>query len=268
MPIHLQSITSIDDDSELFAALLRGALDHSDAAVVSEDKIYLQMAQFLYDTITGERIGKLVSTMFRNEAEKSLRILDIDIMLDSDHTCEMTFLEKLPPSSDANEYYEIMTVPEQQHLLIETVNRYFIKGEMKDTTQTVRACAFPFRISLYDSIDQLNEAYGIKKIKNKALVDLGFETMGFSETFTSTASMMKDSKDEVYSFLIGKINNFRDVEIRFDGHAIPFVIAQVETALGLLPTAMGRDVFDLEKLAPGGIIAMYADIKVDFAVDQ
>ena len=80
--------------------------------------------------------------------------------------------------------------------------------------------------------------------------------------------MVKDSENEVYSFLIGKIKSFRDVEIRFDRHSIPFVIAQIDTALGLLPTAMGRDVFDLTKLAPGTIIAMYADIKVDFAVDQ
>ncbi len=268
MPIHLQSITPKDKDGELFAALLRGALDRSDAAVVSDDRDYLQIAQFLNDSITGERIGKLVTTMFRNEAEKSLRILDVDITLDSDHTCELKFLDRLPPSSDANEYYEVMTLPEEQHLLIETVNRYFIKGEIEATKQTVSACAFPFKVSLYGSIDELNKAYGMSKIKSKVLEELGFETMGFSETFTSTASRMQDNENEVYSFLIGKVRNIWDVEIRFDGHSIPFVIAQVDTALGLLPTAMGRDVFDLTQLAPGTIVAMYADIKVDFAVNQ
>jgi hypothetical protein len=46
------------------------------------------------------------------------------------------------------------------------------------------------------------------------------------------------------------------------------VIAFVESALGLLPTAMGRDVFNLDNLVPGAVVFMYADIKADFAVEQ
>ena len=43
------------------------------------------------------------------------------------------------------------------------------------------------------------------------------------------------------------------------------VIAHVDTALGCIPVAMGRDVFDLSALDVGSIIGMNADVKVDLS---
>ncbi len=267
MPIHLSSLTSNSHDNGLFAALLQGGLDHSDAAVVSEDRNYLQIAQFLEDTISGQRIGKLVFTMYRSDQEKELRILDIDIVIDNEERIDLVFLKKLPPSSDANEYYDVKTIPEEQYLQVETVNRYFIKQEIEDTTQTVRACAFPFKLSVYDDVGTMNEALGFKPHR---VDELDMVIGGLSDTFTSPGGVLGTEEDEgeIYSFLVGTVKSIRDVEISFGGYTVPFTIAQLETALGLLPTAMGRDVFELEALAPGKVIAMNADIKVDFAVDQ
>ena len=55
------------------------------------------------------------------------------------------------------------------------------------------------------------------------------------------------------------------LRIRFGKYILDFVLAQVRTAMGIVPVAMGRDVFDIEKLKPGMIIAMNADVKVDLS---
>ena len=261
MPIHLSSLTKKSDDSSILAEMLMGALDHADAAVVSEDRNYIQMAQFMTDLHTGQRIGKLIYTMFRNEKEKSLNVLDLDITLDSVGTTELEFLEILPGSSDANEYYDVASVNEGQHLQIETVNRNFIKQEIRNTTQAVRVSAFPFRLTVYEDLNDLNRQLGYTELKVKAL---GKNLAGLHEHFAAPGNIIRGGPfdGEVFSVIV------RDVEVCFGNYRIPFVIAQIDSALGLLPTAMGRDVFNLDGLAPGRAIMMYTDIKADFAVEQ
>ena len=38
-----------------------------------------------------------------------------------------------------------------------------------------------------------------------------------------------------------------------------------ESKTGVVPAAMGRDVFDIEKLKPGMVVAMNADVKADLS---
>ena len=265
MPIHIQSLTAKSNDSSLLAALLQGALEHSDAAVISEDQSYIQMAQFLVDVLSGQRIGKLVYTMFRSADEKSLNVLDLDITLDSEATTELRFLEKLPASSDANEYYDVEASDEGQRLQVETVNRYLIRQEIENTTQTVRTSAFPFRLTVYKDLDELNQKLGFP---GQSVNEM--EVVGLHEHFAAPGSFSQDEafKGETFSVIVGTVKSVRDVEVRFGKYRIPFVIAQIDSALGLLPTAMGRDVFDLDGLVPGAAVMMYADIKADFAVEQ
>lgn len=267
MPIHLFSLTKKSDDSSILAEMLTGALDHADAAVVSEDRNYIQMAQFMTDLHTCQRIGKLIYTMFRNEKEKSLNVLDLDITLDSVDTTELEFLEKLPGSSDANEYYDVAVAGEGQHLQIETVNRYFIKRDIMNTSQPVRVSAFPFRLTVYDDLIDLNRQLGYTELKVKALRK---NLAGLHKHFAAPGNILHGGAfdGEVFSVIVGIVISVRDVEVCFGNYRIPFVIAQIDSALGLLPTAMGRDVFDLDGLAPGKAIMMYADIKADFAVEQ
>ena len=267
MPIHLQSLTAKSNDSGLLAALLQGALDHSDAAVISEDQNYIQMAQFLVDVLSGQRIGKLVYTMYRSADEKSLNVLDLDITLDSESTTELQFLEKLPASSDANEYYDVEATYEGQRLQVETVNRYLIRQEIENTTQTVRTSAFPFRLTVYKDLDELNQELGFSGHRGE---EPDMEELRLHEHFAAPGSLSQDDalKGETFSVIVGTVRSVRDVEVRFGKTKIPFVIAQVDSALGLLPTAMGRDVFDLDGLVPGAAVIMYSDIKADFAVEQ
>ena len=77
--------------------------------------------------------------------------------------------------------------------------------------------------------------------------------------------MSDKENDNDYSFIIGKVESFRDVSPNFGDHKIPFVLAMVDTALGVVPVAMGRDVFDLKKLKVGCVIAMNAVVKADVA---
>lgn len=265
MPIHLQSLTANSNDSGLLAALLQGALDHTDAAVVSEDQIYIQMAQFLMDVLSKQRIGKLVYTMFRNANEKSLIVLDLDITLDSESVTELRFLDKLPASSDANEYYDVEATDEGQRLQVETVNRYLIRQDIENTTQAVRTSAFPFRLTVYKDLNELNRELGFP---GQSVDEM--EVVGLHEHFAAPGSFSQDEafKGETFSVIVGTVKSVRDVEVRFGKYKIPFVIAQIDSALGLLPTAMGRDVFDLDGLVPGAAVIMYADIKADFAVEQ
>ncbi len=46
---------------------------------------------------------------------------------------------------------------------------------------------------------------------------------------------------------------------------LSFILANVITGAGIMPAPMGKDVFDLQNLHEGSYVAMYADIKADFA---
>ena len=127
MPLHLNALTNNDQDGFL-AHLLQNGLDHADNVIVSEDKRILHIANDMQDAVSGERIGKFVFTLLKDEARKALEIIDADITLDSAEATELRFLEKLPQSSDANEYYDVETVDNEIHLQIETVNHNFLAG--------------------------------------------------------------------------------------------------------------------------------------------
>ena len=46
---------------------------------------------------------------------------------------------------------------------------------------------------------------------------------------------------------------------------LTFVIAQVKTALGIVPVAMSRDVFNIDGICPGKVLAMAAVVKADLS---
>ena len=267
MPLHLNALTNHHQD-ELLAYLLQNGLDHAEDAIAGEDGRILHLANPVWDAASGERIGKFVFTLLIDDARKALEAIDIDITLDSAETAELRFLEKLPQSSDANEYYDVETANDRIRLQIETVNRNFLAGDIVDTVQRVRACAFPFQLTVYDDMDALNDAVGLKQTVNVNGTDM--TVGGLSSIFAAPGSLgsIDGSESDIYSLMVGIVRNIRDVSVKFGEKTLTFVIVQLESALGLLPVAMGRDVFDLDKLAPGRAIMMNADVKADFAVDQ
>lgn len=263
MPLHLNALTNNDQD-EFLAHLLQDGLDQAESTIASKDNRILHLANPMRDASSGERIGKFVFTLLIDDARKTFEVIDIDITLDGTETTELRFLEKLPQSSDANEYYDVETADNGIRLQIETVNRHFLPEAVVGTVRRVRACAFPFQLTVYDDMDALNEAVGLKQTVNVNGTDMSVG--GLSSIFAAPGSLggIDGSEGDVYSLMIGIVRDIRDVSVKFGERMLDFVIVQLESALGLLPVAMGRDVFDLAKLAPGRAIMMNADVKADF----
>ena len=266
MPIHLNSITNSNRKTEAFAWLLQQGMDGCDSVFMSEDQRYFHIRCNIIDRLSGDGIGRIIYTVMRGE--QVLEIKDIDIVWNNPVTTFLHFNTLKDGSSDANEYYEVHTVETEQHLDIETVNRHVVSTELINTERAVYISAFPFELSVYDDIDAFNRWAGFGREMTAGDTDL--RVVGLSEKFTMSGGLFGDKKqeNESYSFVIGKVVSYRDVEIAFGETAYSFVLAQMDTALGVIPVAMGREVFDLRDLQEGCIIAMNADIKADLATDK
>jgi len=264
MPLHLNSITNDSQNPDVLAWMLQTAINESAGVFCTEDKQYIHMANVICNEKTGNPIGRFIFTLFCNQAEQRLEVLDLDIILDNANGSKLHFLNRLPESSDSNEYYEVEVVGEQQHLLIETVNRYTMPGPIEDTEHTVRVSAFPFELTVYDSLDALNAWAGLDK--GKEIGNTGLRLGGFSANFAAPGNIFsRKNGDSNYSFVVGVVKSFEDIAVQFGKHRFEFSIIYLDTALGIIPVAAGREVFDLKGLDVGKIIAMNADIKCDFA---
>ena len=263
MPLHFQSITQKDQNSELLAELFGEPFENPSSVFVSKDK-YVHSQTNIRDEISGEIFGKLVYTIKSNEKKQVNELLDLDLVLINDTKTRLRFLSLREGSSDANEYYDAEIAEDDGRLEIETVNRHSAEGELVGTEREVGICAFPFELTVYESIKVFNKAMGFdREIKVKGL-DLAVH--GFSERFIMPGGAMSGKKEDgSYTFLLGRVIGFRDVRWRLGAIELNFVIAQLDTALGVIPAAMSREVFDLSNLSENAIVAMNADIKADLA---
>lgn len=261
MPLHLQSIKDDDRQAERLTALLMMSGEDPDAIFVSEDK-YLHTQYDLTNEISGEVFGKVVLTMKINE--ENIEILDLDIFLNNENRVALDFLDIREGSSDSNEYYDAAT-EDDIHLQVETVNRHTVDTELTGTRREVRACAFPFEATVYEDIRAFNRSVGFGDGINVGKTDLVVH--GLSEKFMMPGTVMKEKqkKGESYTFLIGTVSSFQDVTWRLGNEDLDFALVWLDTALGCIPAAMGREVFDLSDLAVGKVVGMNADIKVDLS---
>ena len=266
MPLHLNSITNGGQNSEILTWMLQEGMDKCESIFVTEDQKYFHIRCNIKDRLSGDVIGKVVYTILHGD--KSLEILDMDIAWNNDISTSIRFNELRDGSSDANEYYEAEVVGGGQHLELETVNRHVFEGELIGTEREVFVSAFPFALSVYADMDAFDKWAGVKKDVTVGGTDL--KVGGFSDKFMMPGGMFQPNKrsDESYSFVVGRVISYRDVEVAFGKTVLPFVLAKVDTALGIIPISMGREVFDLEKLEVGCIVAMNADIKADVAKDS
>lgn len=263
MPLHLNSITKDSRNADTLAWLLQDGMDEYDAVFVTEDRRYIHVRGKIVDLRSNEAIGQIVYTLKLREG--ALEVLDLDIVWNNEVPTRLRFNTLRKGSSDANEYYEAETVSEGQHLVIETVNRHTVQGELIDTERDVFVSAFPFSLTVFTDMDTFNQWAGFGEGIN--IADTGMKMSGLSETFMMPGDLLNPGKDvdESFSFVVGKVVSFRNVEIAFGKTILPFVFAQVETGMGIIPVSMGREVFDLSKLEIGCVIVMLADIKADVA---
>lgn len=265
MPVHLDSFIPKEKKVAVFASLLtQEMLDACDQIYTSEDKKYIHTSVLLKDVSDGTPIGSVVYTL--RVEESAIQIIDVDITLLTQSLVKLRFEKKLPWSSDSNEYYFAFVDETEQAVEVETVNRHAIHQEILDTVQPVYASAFPFTVEVYEDLAAASSAYGFgHPVKVPALGD-DFEVSLFSETFSAPGSLFrKEGSEESFSFLFGTVRSIRPTELQIGEERVSFLIVELETAFGLLPTAMSAEVFDLEKLTVGAIVVMYADIKADLA---
>ena len=266
MPLHLNSVSNDDQTNNiLFEYLLGDGLNKEESIIASADGSIIHATVPMNDLISRKQIGKYVVTIKIDQESKALEVLDIDIALDGGDTTDVKFLERYPDSSESNEYYEIETLRGGQRLQVETVNRNAVKHEILNTSQAVKASVFPFNLSVYRDMDDLNTAFGLKNLK-VGKTDL--IVSGLSDTFAAPGFAVNSTvkPDDRCSFIIGTVTSVQDVRTSIGKKDICFVIANIVSALGEIPVAMSRDVFDLDNLAVGSSVAMLADIKIDFAI--
>lgn len=237
-------------------------MDGCESIFVDKEGKYLHIRRNIYDEIGGDQIGKVCYTI--KILEDKLEVLGLDITMDNDTPSLLRFNKRYDNSSDSNEYYEVEMVEVGAHLQIETVNRHVVREDLIDTEREVFVSAFPFELNIFPDIDALNDKLGFKPVKIK-----GIDIMchGLSDKFAAPAGALSDS-EEKYSFVVGTVVSFRDAEIAFGDVRLPFVLAKVDTALGVIPVVMGREVFDIAEIKEGCIVGMNADIKVDLATDE
>lgn len=264
MPLRLNSITNSSQDSSLIAWILQRGVQECDSAFATPDKKYIHMKRKILDRSSNDKIGEIVFTL--QNTGTHLEILDIDIILVNEDASRIRF-ETLREQSDSNEYYEVAAANEDSLLVVETVNRFTEPKELIDTERNVHISMFPFQLNLYKDMDEFNRWAGFSK-PIEAGKGSKIWVHGLSERFSMPGGLMSHKKDDDghYSFIIGTVKSFRDVFPDLGENKLPFVLAKVDTAVGVVPVAMGRDVFDLKKLSVGCVIAMNAVVKADVAV--
>ncbi len=268
MPLHLESITE-HVSSEMLAWILQEELKSINDAFAQSNKRYFLGSTPLTDKKTGKQIGKYVFTFFANLEMQRNEVLDLDIVLDNDAPVELSFNTKLKKSSDSNEYYEAVTLNTDQHLTIETVNRYVIESEIEKKNLSVYVSAFPYELTVFDDEQSFNKFCGFENAVEVA--DTGIYLHGIGTNFISPGGIFSDDEIDntsTHSFVVGVVESFSDITISFGESEHEAYIIYLNTALGILPTLAGKEMFDMRNLSKGKIVGMNAYIKANFVKDK
>lgn len=268
MPLHLESLTN-DKSPAILAWILQEELQKINDAFSKGDSKYFLGSINLWNQRTGHSIGKYVFTFFSNTEEQKNEILDIDIVLYNGHLTRLFFDKKLPQSSDSNEYYEVTIGDTEQQLIVETVNRYTVEEEIEGTTRAVCLSAFPFHMTVFNSQKDYNRFFGFDKPIEVADTGIVVQGLGTNITLPGTIFGGVESLDKTpSSFVVGTIVDYEKVTISFGKKKYDAYNVLLDTAMGDLPTLVGKKVFNTWKLKKGRIVAMSAYIKADFVRDN
>lgn len=268
MPLHLEAITD-KNSSDTLAWILQKELQSINDAFAQNNKRYFLGTTPLVNQKTGEEIGKYVFTFFSNIEQKRNEILDLDITLNNDSPVELLFAKKLPQSSDSNEYYEAVTVETEQHLIVETVNRYAVESEIEEKNVPVFVSAFPYELTVFEDERDFNKFCGFKNAVEVA--NTGMFVHGLGTNFIAPGGLLSGriNDDEApWSFVVGTVEAFSDTTITFGENKHEAYIIYLNTAIGTLPTLAGKEMFDMQGLSKGKIIGMNAYIKANFIKDK
>ena len=94
---------------------------------------------------------------------------------------------------------------------------------------------------------------------------------GLGTTFIAPGSVLggQANDDETpWSFVVGVVEAFSDITIAFGENKHEAYIIYLNTAIGILPTLAGKEMFDMQGLSKGKIIGMNAYLKANFVKDK
>ncbi len=263
MPLHLESFVTEERGSTIFETMLAG-IRSANPRYFSKDRTIFHAGKPLKDAITGKEFGSIVYTFQYKIEDDDLEIIGVDMVLHNDHTARLQFLNKLPKSTDANEYYDAEVVGQGGHLQLETVNRLACEEEILDTEREVYLSAFPFTVAIYEDMEAFNQEFGLER-------EVGPEgskikCYGLSEDFMCPASLtqMGVGSDETYTYFFCRVKSIREVRCEDFEETLEFLIVEADSGMGVLPLIMSRECFDLRDLAVGKVLEVRADIKADF----
>ncbi len=117
--------------------------------------------------------------------------------------------------------------------------------------------------NMFEDMRGFNEFMGFSKPVKVGPTN--YHVDGLSDTFIAPANMIMKKSEDGESFIVGIVISCQDVKVNMGKADLTFVIAQVKTALGIVPVAMSRDVFNIDGICPGKVLAMAAVVKADLA---
>ncbi len=264
MPLHLDAFVLEDTAERIYDFLLEDA-QTAEPVYISKDKTVAHLRKRLKDDLSGREFGSVIYTIKMDREEDTISIIDIDIVPDSVRSTTLTFMEKLPSSSEANEYYNAEVTGKICQIQVETVNRNACDEEIVDTDRDVFLSAFPFSVNMFNSMDEVNERFKAKG--KKEVGDTGLEIGGFADEFAAPSTFFTAGKDsdETFTYFFGRVSTIRSVKCSDLGEKVSFLLVYVDCAMGLIPVVMSQNCFDLEDLDLGKILEIRADIKADFS---
>lgn len=261
MPVHLNSIIkNKEKENDIFLNIIKNDFNNPTNVFISEDRTIIIASKDILDKNNMEIIGKEVITTKLSKDGDSYEILDVDLELLNESKITLEFDSKLKESSDSNEYYNVHTVDNNVHFQIETVNRYRIEDrDIVNKRKDVYISAFPFILSIFSTMEEVNKALGfIKPIKVK---ELDLDVNGYSEEFVGNGDIFGGY---ISSIIIGRVVSFSSVNAIIGEELVPFTLIKVKTSIGIIPVAASKDVFDLSDLEEDKLILMIANVKADF----
>lgn len=263
MPVHFNFFIADKEEDlrkKLFSDIVTKYTEKADNVFVNDDKTKIHMTTFFKNIHTKKEIGKVVITLIVRP--DNIELVDTDIVLLSNHKTKLHFEEKLEESSEANEYYMVYDLEQEKHFDIETVNRYTIPEDIENKDIDVYLSAFPFQLDVFENEDEMNRTLGLGKEVDIPAV--GKKVITMDPRMMSDGRVMTDAK-EPCSFIIGKVTDFKDVEVDIANNNIKFKMIDLDTAIGNMPVAVHGENFDLSKLKKGALVGMVADIKADLS---
>ncbi|MBR2990654.1 MAG: hypothetical protein IKF51_04240 [Solobacterium sp.] len=249
MPVHIECFIDPNNESDLISELLHFLQKKPGRSYINESNRHVLYTYDIPDAQDGSIVLRAVFNMMMEENGADIR--DLDLVIADSPVKDVEFIFRLDKSQDGNEYYEAGCG--DQHFLLETVNRHMINEDIEDTVQPAALSLFPFRYSIYSTLEDLKDDFAEEGM-----------IFDFDDTFIASGSLLqREDPDETWSLFIGRIVSGTPHYLQIGDMLCGCVILQVQTAIGILPAIIPLNA--TEDIQPDRIISLFCDVKADLS---